>query len=134
MVMSFSTYLSEGLPEPSPMQQKSAEDVSKALGKGKTNAMMKHKWMHDYHSYDKAYKHGVSRTQHHEVEVYPYMKSHHTTPEGHVRPTTMLRFHFKDSGHVAQVHKFVRDKEPSEHEKRHPGTGWKHVKSWKDED
>lgn len=122
-MITFKQHLEEAkLPEPSEMKQKSFEDVSKALGKGKTSAMIKHKWFADYSSYDKAYKHGVSKTNFHEVEVYPYMKSVHTTPQGSVRPDTMLRFHFADSGKVTQVHKFMRPKDSSD---------WKHVKSWK---
>lgn len=134
-MITFKEYLEEAkLPSPEPTTQKSFEAVSKALGKGKTSAMMKHKWFAEYSSWDKAYKHGVSKSNFHEVEVYPYMSSVHKTPEGNVRPTTMLRFHFADSGKVAQVHKFMRDKEPSEEEKRNPGSGWKHVKSWKKEE
>lgn len=122
------------LPQPEALQQKSFQDVSAALGKGKTTAMLKHKWFTEYGSWDKAYKHGVNSTQFHEVEVYPYMSSVHKTAEGRVRPTTMLRFHFADSGKVNQVHKFIRDKEPSSEEQRHPGAGWRYVKSWKDND
>jgi hypothetical protein len=119
------------LPTPEPSTQKSFEDVSKAIGKARTNALQKHKWMGDYHGFEKAYKHGVNRSQSHEVEVYPYMKAHHTTSDGNIRPTTMLRFHFSDSGKVMQAHKFMRDKEPSEQERSNPGTGWRHVTSWK---
>jgi len=119
------------LPQASELKQKSFADISAELGKGKTTALVKHKWFMDYSSYDKAYKHGVDRGQFHEVEVYPYMASVHKNEEGKVRPTTMLRFHFADAGKVSQVHKFIRDKEPGEEERRNPGTGWRYVKSWK---
>lgn len=124
---SFTDYIQEAkLPAPSPVKQKSFNDVQDALGKGKTNAMLKHKWMSDYSMYEKAYKHGVDNANFHHVEVYPYMPSLHTTPEGKVRPNIMLRFHFADSNKVAQVHKFIRDKDPS--------SDWKHAKSWKQDD
>lgn len=113
------------LPSPEPLAQKSFQDVSKSLGKGKTNAMLKHPWLKEYGSWDQAYKHGVSSSNFHEVEVYPYMRSSHTTSDGKVRPTTMLRFHFSDKG-VSQVHKFTRDKD-------NLTSNWKHSKSWKEE-
>lgn len=122
------------LPQPSSLEQKSFGDVSAALGKGKTTALLKHPWFNEYSSYDKAYKHGVDRAQFHEVEVYPYMDSVHRNAEGKIRPTIMLRFHFSDSGKISQVHKYMRDKEPGEEEKMHPGSGWRHVKSWKKSD
>lgn len=122
-MITFKEYLEEAkLAAPEPSTQKSFADVSKALGKGKTNAMLKHKWYTEYGQGEKAYKHGVSSSNFHEVEVYPYMPSVHQTPEGKVRPTTMLRFHFSDKG-VIQVHKFMRDKDPK--------SDWKHVKSLK---
>lgn len=122
-MITFKEYLEEAkLSPPEPTSQKSFQDVSKSLGKGKTNSMLKHKWFTEYSSWDKAYKHGVDRANFHEVEVYPYMSNVHTTPEGNVRPTTMLRFHFSDTK-VSQVHKFMRDKDPK--------SDWKHVKSWK---
>lgn len=123
-MITFKEYLEEAkLATPEPTSQKSFQDVSKALGKGKTNAMLKHKWFTEYGQWEKAYKHGVSSSNFHEVEVYPYMPSVHTTPEGNVRPTTMLRFHFSDKG-VTQIHKFMRDKDPK--------SDWKHVKSLKE--
>lgn len=121
------------LPQPQPLQQKSFQDVAAALGKGKINAMLKHKWFTDYNHWEKAYKHGVTPTQFHEVEVYPYMTSVHKTDDNKIRPTTMLRFHFSDSGRINQIHKFIRNKEPSSEEKRDPGTGWRYVKSWKND-
>jgi uncharacterized protein YodC (DUF2158 family) len=122
-MITFKDYLEEAkYPEHSPMTQKSVDDVKKALGAGKFNAMAKHKWFSEYGSYEKAYKHGVSRSGFHEVEVYPYMKDVHTTPEGAVRPTTMLTFHFSPTK-VTQVHKFTRGQEKD--------ASWKHAKSWK---
>jgi uncharacterized protein YodC (DUF2158 family) len=122
-MIKFKDYLDEAkYPEHSPMAQKSVDDVKKALGAGKFNSMAKHKWFSEYGSYEKAYKHGVSRAGFHEVEVYPYMKDVHTTPEGAVRPTTMLTFHFSPTK-VTQVHKFTRGQEKD--------ASWKHTKSWK---
>lgn len=136
-MISFKVYLDEAkraLPQEQPLQQKSFQDVSAAIGKGKTTSMLKHKWFTNYQGYEKAYKHGVSPTQFHEVEVYPYMTSVHKTEDNKIRPTTMLRFHFSDSAKVNQVHKFTRSKEPSSEEKRDPGTGWRYVTSWKDDE
>ena len=134
-MITFKQYIDEAkLSPPEPTKQKSFQDVSKDLGKGKTNAMLKHTWFTEYGTWEKAYKHGVSKTNFHEVEVYPYMSSVHKTPEGSIRPTTMLRFHFADSGKVTQVHKFIRNKEPGAEEKNNPGTGWIYVKSWKKEE
>lgn len=123
-MITFREYLEEAskYPDYSPTTQKSEADVKSALGTGKFNSMAKHKWLDEYRSYDMAYKHGVSRAGFHEVEVYPYMKDVHTTPEGAVRPTTMLQFHFSPTK-VTQVHKFVRGKEKD--------ATWKHSKSWK---
>jgi hypothetical protein len=109
-------------PEHSPMAQKSVNDVKSALGAGKFNLMSNHKWFREYGSYEKAYKHGVTRAGFHEVEVYPYMKEVHTTSDGAVRPTTMLTFHFSPTK-VTQVHKFTRGLEKD--------ASWKHTKSWK---
>ena len=136
-MITFKDYISEAkrpLPQQQPLQQKSFQDVSSAIGKGKTTAMIKHKWFTQYQGFEKAYKHGVGSTQFHEVEVYPYMTSIHKTDDNKIRPTTMLRFHFSDSAKVSQVHKFIRDKEPSAEEKRNPGGGWRYATSWKDEE
>jgi hypothetical protein len=120
----------ERYPEHQPMEQKSANDVAAALGKAKTNAMINHKAFREYDSFDKAYKHGVSRSGFHEVHVFPYMHNIHKTEEGHIRPTTMLKFHFKAGGAVSQVHKFIRSEKPSEEEKQRHGTDWKFVKTY----
>lgn len=122
--------------EPKELIQVSGTDLPGLLGKGAFNSLIKHPWMSDWHAYKKAWKHGVSRSGFHTVEMYPYMEEVHSV-EGGIRPEHKLVFsisHFGPSGKVVQVQKWHRPKEPNEQEKRHgPSAGWKHVKSWKNE-
>lgn len=124
----------KNLPEPQPLEQKTFNELQAALGKTATNSLVKHPWYAEYGMYEKAYKHGVDGSNFHEVMVYPYMPDIHTTAEGKIRPTIMLQFSFSHRGKVIQVHKFIRDKEPSKEELRHPGSGWRLAKSWKNQE
>lgn len=123
--------------EPKDLTQVRETDLPGLLGKGAFNSMVKHPWMKDWSSYEKAWKHGVSRAGFHTVEMYPYMKEVHAVAGG-IRPEHKLVFgvsHFGPSGKVVQVQKWYRPKEPNEAEKRHgPSAGWTHVKSWKKEE
>lgn len=121
--------------EPKNMVQTKSADLPELIGKSAFNSLIKHPWMNDIGSYEKAWKHGVDSTGFHKVEVYPYFPDIHKTPDGKIRPTLMYQFtisHFGGKGRVIQCIKYVRDEEPDENEKRYgPSAGWKHVKSWK---
>jgi len=136
-MLSFLQYFKEAKvsTEHKPMEQVRDTDLPGLIGKGAFTSLSKHPWLKDYSTWHKAWKHGVDRVGFHTVEVYPYFPHAHTTPDGRVRPETMLRFtisHFGPTGKVRQVDKYIRDKEPNENEKRFgPTAGWNYVKSWK---
>lgn len=115
-----------------PMTQCSSQDLQKFLGKGKTNALVKHPWFKRYSNYEHAFKHGVDRLGFTKVEVYPFFRSTNITAEGKLRPLIMLEFTFSYNGtKVVQAEEYYRDKEPNENEKRMgPSAGWKHIKTW----
>lgn len=112
--------------EPKSMTLVQPTDLPGLLGKGAFNSLIKHPWMKDWSAYEHAWKHGVDSAGFHTVELYPYMRSVHTTPDGKIRPTTMVQFkvsHFGPSGKVVQAHKYTRASDPT--------SEWKHVKGWK---
>jgi len=115
-----------------PMTQCSSQDLQKFLGKGKTNALVKHPWFKRYSNHEHAFKHGVDRWGFTKVEVYPFFRSTNITAEGKLRPLIRLEFTFSYNGtKVVQVEEYYRDKEPNENEKRMgPSAGWKHLKTW----
>lgn len=113
--------------EPKEVALVQPRDLPSLLGKGAFNSLIKHPWMKEWSAYDHAWKHGVDRSGFHTVELYPYMRGVHTTPDGKVRPTTMLQFtisHFGASGKVIQARKYIRTSDPN--------SEWKFVKAWKD--
>jgi GNAT superfamily N-acetyltransferase len=118
------------------MTQCSAQDLQRALGRGKMNAMIRHPWFQEYRNYEHAFRHGVSRAGFHKVDMFPFFREAHTTPEGRIRPQIMLQFTFSYGGtKVVQVEKYYRDKEPDDNEKRlGPSAGWKHLKSWSEDE
>ena len=111
------------------MTQCSTSDLQRILGQGKFNAMIKSKWYTSYSGYEKAYKHGVTRSGFHTVEVYPYFSEIHTNANGKVRPVDMLKFTFTlSTSQLMSVDKYHRSKEPDENEKRlGPTAGWRHA-------
>lgn len=124
-MQSFKDYLIEAktLPAAMPLTVMTANEIQSRLGKGKFNAMLKHKWFTPLSSYEKAYKYGVTQANFQEVEVYPYFSEVHRTPEGKIRPDTMYRFQFGLNGTVMNVHKFHRKPDDN---------NWYHLKSWKE--
>ena len=107
-------------------------DLIAKLGKGRTNAMLKHPWFQEYRNYEHAYKYGVDKWGFAKVQMYAYFSSVHKTTEGKIRPELMLEFCYSYTGtKVVQVEKYARDKIPSDIEKRWgPSAGWKHLKSF----
>jgi len=116
------------------MRQVSNQELMQLLGKGRVNAMARHPWFQRYSNYEKAYKYGVTSYGAIHVEMYAFMRSQHTTPEGKIRPLNMVTFTFWHNGRkVIQANEYYRDKEPSDMEQRYgPSAGWKHMKTWKD--
>lgn len=135
-MITFKEYLTEASPAEKEITQVAEKDLVKILGKGKVNALAKHPWFKEYSNWEKAFRHGVSRAGFHIIEVLPYFGHTHTTAEGKIRPTTMLVFTFSYGGtKVIQVYKYIRDKDPTEDEKKH-GTraSWRIAKQWKDDE
>jgi len=124
--------LSEEQPEVRPHRVTDKELVQ-LLGKGKTNAMLRHPWFQRYSSYEKAYRYARDRWGFVTVDMFPYMPSVNKTADGSIRPTIYVSFVFSYTGpKVVQAHQFRRDQEPDEFEKRNPVTGgWKHGSTWK---
>ena len=124
--------LSEEQPEVRPHRVTDKELV-RLLGKGKTNAMLRHPWFQRYNSYEKAYRYARDRWGFVTVDMFPYMPSVNKTADGSIRPTIYVSFIFSYTGpKVVQAHQFRRDQEPDEFEKRNPVTGgWKHGSTWK---
>jgi GNAT superfamily N-acetyltransferase len=124
--------LSEEQPEVRPHRVTDKELVQ-LLGKGKTNAMLRHPWFQRYSSYEKAYRYARDRWGFVTVDMFPYMTSVNKTADGSIRPTIYVSFIFSYTGpKVVQAHQFRRDQEPDEFEKRNPVTGgWKHGSTWK---
>jgi GNAT superfamily N-acetyltransferase len=124
--------LSEEQPEVRPHRVTDKELVQ-LLGKGKTNAMLRHPWFQRYSSYEKAYRYARDRWGFVTVDMFPYMPSVNKTADGSIRPTIYVSFIFSYTGpKVVQAHQFRRDQEPDEFEKRNPVTGgWKHGSTWK---
>lgn len=124
--------LSEEQPEVRPHRVTDKELVE-LLGKGKTNAMLRHPWFQRYSSYEKAYRYARDRWGFVTVDMFPYMTSVNKTADGSIRPTIYVSFIFSYTGpKVVQAHQFRRDQDPDEFEKRNPVTGgWKHGSTWK---
>jgi len=124
--------LAEEQPEVRPHRVTDKELVQ-LLGKGKTNAMLRHPWFQRYSSYEKAYRYARDRWGFVTVDMFPYMTSVNKTADGSIRPTIYVSFIFSYTGpKVVQAHQFRRDQEPDEFEKRNPVTGgWKHGSTWK---
>ena len=124
--------LAEEQPEVRPHRVTDKELVQ-LLGKGKTNAMLRHPWFQRYSSYEKAYRYARDRWGFVTVDMFPYMTSVNKTADGSIRPTIYVSFVFSYTGpKVVQAHQFRRDQEPDEFEKRNPVTGgWKHGSTWK---
>ena len=124
--------LAEEQPEVRPHRVTDKELVQ-LLGKGKTNAMLRHPWFQRYSSYEKAYRYARDRWGFVTVDMFPYMTSVNKTANGSIRPTIYVSFIFSYTGpKVVQAHQFRRDQEPDEFEKRNPVTGgWKHGSTWK---
>lgn len=129
-MQSFKAFLNESMEVPA--KQVTGAELLKAIGRGKVNSIAKHPWMKEIANYQHAYKYGVSPAGFDYVEIYAYMSSIHTTPEGKIRPETMLKFTLSYSGRsVVQVDKYFRSREPNDMEKRFgPSAGWKHLKTW----
>lgn len=90
-----------------------AKELQLKIGKARINAMVKHPWFKDQiaHFTDRAYLHRINHLGDHEVEVYPYFASLHTTDAGKIRPDKFLRFQFYKTK-VTNVHLFRREATP----------------------
>jgi hypothetical protein len=85
--------LSEEQPEVRPHRVTDKELVE-LLGKGKTNAMLRHPWFQRYSSYEKAYRYARDRWGFVTVDMFPYMTSVNKTADGSIRPTIYVSFIF----------------------------------------
>ena len=114
-----------------PMTLCSSQDLPKLLGRGRTNALIRHPWFQRYSNYEHAFKHGVDRWGFNKVEVYPFFRETHITAEGKLRPLTKLEFTFSYNGtKVVQAEEWYRSREPDENERRMgPSAGWRHMKT-----
>ena len=110
------------------------QELVKLLGKGKTNAMLRHPWFQRYSSYQKAYRYARDQWGFVTVDMFPFMPGVNRTADGAIRPTIYVSFIFSYTGpKVVQAHQFTRPKEPDEFELHNKITGgWRHTSSWKD--
>jgi hypothetical protein len=103
------------------------------LGKGKTNAMLRHPWFQRYSNYQKAYRYAKDKWGFVTVDMFPFFVEHNRTPDGGIRPTIYVSFIFSYSGtKVVQAHQFTRPLVPDEFELNNKITGgWQHGTTWK---
>jgi len=111
------------------------QELVKLLGKGKSNAMMKHPWFTRYSSWHHAYRYARDEWGFVTVDMFPYMPTIKTA-DGKIRPLTWVTFKFSFKGtKIVEAQFHIRDKEPSDFEIRNPTTGgWRVSNTWRLED
>jgi hypothetical protein len=74
------------------------KELVQLLGKGKTNAMLRHPWFQRYSNYQKAYRYAKDKWGFVTVDMFPFFVEHNRTPDGGIRPTIYVSFIFSYSG------------------------------------
>lgn len=112
-----------------------SQELVKLLGKGRTNALVRHPWFKDYSNWEKAFRYDKDQYGSITIDMFPYYPKLNMTPDGKIRPTVYVSFIFAIySPKIIQAHRFVRPQEPDEHEIHGRITGgWRHNDSWKEE-